>query len=144
MPVELELDAEFFVKIALFTVGVSELHADFAVIRAPHERGWDMRFRQEPSWHLPLITARLMRSALRRPFDRGGSALRMTVRDSAGAQTLFTRRVHFPVQESAVVRWLGALGGSAAGDFAGKSEAEENQFQADVWNALREDVRAAR
>jgi hypothetical protein len=144
MPSDLLLDVEFFVKIALFTVGVSDMHADFTVIHTPHERGWDIHFRQEPSWHLPLITARLVRGALRRPFDRGGSALRLTVRDSAGAQTLLTRRVHFPVQESTLVRWLGALGGSAAGDFAGTSEAEENRFQADIWNALRADIRAAR
>ena len=61
---------------------------------------------------------------------------------ATAAKGLLTRRVRVPVQESAIVRWLGGLGGSAAGEFAGKSEAEENRFQAEAFNALREDIRS--
>ncbi len=143
MPADLVLTAEMFVKISVFTVGVSDLRADFTMIRTPHERGWNLHFHDDPDWHLPLAAARLLRSPLGRPFEGAGSVLRITVRDSAGAQTLLTRRVRVPVQESAIVRWLGGLGGSAAGDFAGKSEAEENRFQADAFNALREDIRSS-
>ena len=46
------------------------------------------------------------------------------------------------VEESAIVRWLGGLGASAMGDFAGRAEAEENRFTAEALQALRADVRA--
>jgi len=142
MPDSLQLTARFFTHILFWDVGVSDLHADFALIRSEHERGWLMRFGEEPNWHFPLAAKHLIRAPLRRPFEQGGATLRIAVRDSAGAQTLVTRRVHLVVKESAILRWLGALGTVAMNDFAGKSEAEENRFIAEVFTALQGDVRA--
>ena len=55
---------------------------------------------------------------------------------------MISRRTYGVVQESAILRFLGSLGASAMSDFAGKSEAEENRFTADVFNALRADLEA--
>jgi hypothetical protein len=101
-----------------------------------------MRFRREPDWHLPLATRYLIRASLRRPFEDGGATVRIALRDSLGAQTLVTRRTTGAVKESAVLRFLGGLGSSAMSDFAGKAEAQENRFTAELFNAMRDDLRA--
>lgn len=142
MPQTLSLSGEFITHIMLFDVGVSDLKADFTVLRSEHERGWLMRFREQPDWHLPLASRYLIRAPLRRPFQKEGASLRIAVRDSDDGQTLITRNGTMVVQESAILRWLGALGFTAMSDFAGKSEAEENRFNADLFYALRSDVRA--
>jgi len=142
MPDTLRLVADLSTKVRFFTVGARNLVADFIVIRGARERGWLMRFQREPDWRLPFAAQSLLRSPLRRPFAGGGSTLRVAIRDSAGAQTLITRRSHTVVQESAVLRFLGSLGATAMSDYAGKSEAEENRFTAEVFNALRADLRA--
>jgi hypothetical protein len=46
------------------------------------------------------------------------------------------------VQESAILRFLNRLSGTAMGDFVGKAEVEENRFSAEVFNAMRLDARA--
>ena len=68
---------------------------------------------------------------------------RIVVRDSDAGQTLIARRFDVAVQESAIVRWLGGLGGKAMDDFAGRAEVEENRFTAEVLSALRADLGAA-
>ncbi|MFL5574658.1 MAG: hypothetical protein ACJ79S_01585, partial [Gemmatimonadaceae bacterium] len=142
MPTTLRLSGEFFTHLMIFDVGVSDLRADVTLLRGEHERGWLMRFHDEPDWHLPLATRYLIRAPLRRPFQQGGALLRVAVHDDDRGQTLLTRNVRLVVQESAILRWLGALGFTAMSDFAGKSEAEENRFNADVFYALHSDVRA--
>ena len=141
MPDSLELRIDFFAKFLVFTVGVSNLVADFSLLRDEHLRGWLLRFRREPNWHLPLAVRHLIKTPLRRPFERGGSVLRFTVRDSTGTQTLFNRHFAMALRESAVVRWLGGLGSSAMSEFAGKAEAEENRYLAECFTALRDDLR---
>jgi hypothetical protein len=140
MPDSLTLTADFSTHILVFDVGVSDLKAAFVVRRTAHERGWQMRFATEPDWHLPLATRYLIRAPLRRPFANGGTTLLVTARDSAGAQTLLSRRLTMAVQESAILRFLGALGFTAMSDFAGQSETEENRFLADAFAAMRADA----
>ena len=140
MPDRLALTGEFFTHILLFDVGISDLEAELTPIRAEHERGWLLRFRKEPEWHLPLATRHLIRAPLRRPFQGQGATLRIAVRD--GAQTLLGRSSTIVVQESAILRFLGALGFSAMSDFAGKAEAEENRFIAEAFGAMRADAQA--
>ena len=142
MPDSLQLTARFFTHIMFWDVGVSDLRADFVVVRSERERGWQLRFAEEPNWHFPLAAKHLIRAPLRRPFQDGGATLRISVRDSDGGPTLVTRRLHLVVKESAILRWLGALGNVAMNDFAGKSEVEENRFIAEVFSALQADVRA--
>lgn len=142
MPQTLRLTGELVAHIMIFDIGFSGLKGDFTVLRSPNERGWLMRFHEEPDWHLPLATRFLIRAPLRRPFEKGGVTLRIAVRDDGDGQTVVSRNGAMVVQESPILRWLGALGFTAMSDFAGKSEAEENRFTADVFNALRADVHA--
>lgn len=140
MPDVLRLQAEAFAKIGPFTVGASDLVADFSMIREAHERGWLMRFTKEPDWHLPLAATTFLKSPLRRPFMDGGMVFRLAVRDAPGAPTVISRHTVTAVQESAVLRFLGALGSTALSDYAGKSEDEENRFWSEAFQALRADA----
>ncbi len=142
MPDSLRLTSEFFAKVAIFTVGLTDLVADCTAIHEPHERGWNLAFRHEPHWHLPLAMAHFMRGAMREPFEGTGAGLRYTLKDSAGAQTLLFRDGHIAIKESTVMKWLGGLGNSAVGEFAQLSEAEENRFDAEAFGALRADIDA--
>lgn len=141
MPDSLQLTAEMYAKVLFFTVGVSDLRADFAVQRSADERGWAMRFRRQPEWHLPLASKHLIRSPLRRPFERGGSSLRIAVRDG-GQQTIVTRTARGPVKESGILRFLNSLSSTAMGDYAGSTEEQENRYSAEVFRALRDDALA--
>lgn len=139
MPDSLAIRVSAFERFLVFDVGLSDLIGDFAMVRGARERGWQMRFRRKPDWHLPLAMRHLISGALDRPFAQGGMLLRLTLRDDGG-QTVLARRFDVAVQESAVVRWFGGLGSRAMEDFVGKAEAEENRFLADALLALRADV----
>jgi hypothetical protein len=119
---------------------MSGLEADMTLIRAPHERGWNLEFHREPKFHIPLAMGHFMHGSLKRPFEGRGAAIRLAVHDSAGAETLLTRDGHIAVKESTVMKWFGGFGKAAVGDFAGQSEAEENRFDAEVFAALRADL----
>jgi hypothetical protein len=144
MPDSVRIAIDFSAKFMIFRVGVSRLVGDFISVRTPDERGWLMRFRREPEWHLPLAVNHLIRTSLRHPFAGDGMTLRIAVRDpAAGTPALLTREARLSVQESAIVRWLGGLGSSAMSDFAGRAEAEENRYVFEVLTALRSDFVAA-
>ena len=132
----------FFAKVLFFEVGTTRLFADVHERRGRGEMGWSLRFQREPRWHFPLAVNRLVRGPLRRPFDGEGALLEYVVRDSAGAQTTVERNIHIVVQESAIVRWIGALGATAMDDLSLIAEQEKDRFIGDVFRALGEDVRA--
>jgi hypothetical protein len=142
MPDSLLIRMEATARFMIFRVGFHDLVGDFTIERGEHERAWMMRFRREPGWDLPLVTERLIRSPLRRPFEGRGSELRLAVRDDLGNQAMSVRQVRTAVRESAIMRWLGGLGATAFGDYTGNSEAEENRFLTEVFGALRQDVAA--
>ncbi|MFL5583110.1 MAG: hypothetical protein ACJ8AO_22305 [Gemmatimonadaceae bacterium] len=142
MPEHLQLRGEAFAKVMIFTVGVTDLVADFSFVRGAHDRGWLLRFDREPTWHLPLAVRHLIRAPLRRPFEGGGTVLRIAVHDSAGAQTHLTRHLTTTVKESAILRWMGSLGFTAMSDYTGPTEVEENRFIAEAFDGLRLDLRA--
>jgi hypothetical protein len=143
MPDSLELLSDVHGKVWIFSVGMTELLADFTVLHSPHERGWDLRFHHDPHWHLPLFADHFVKSPLRRPFAGDGATYRLTVHDSTGAQTVLTRAARITVQESTIMRWLGGLGATAMGDFAGPSDAQESAFFVEALAALRADLDAA-
>lgn len=140
-PDSLRLRISFFAKVLFFDVGASNLIADVIPIRDESARGWSLRFRREPQWHFPLAVGRLLRAPLRRPFADGGAALEYVVHDTAGGQTLLARNIHIVVQESAIIRWLGALGATAMGDLSTEAEQEKDRFVGDVFRAVGDDVR---
>lgn len=142
IPNELQLTSDFMTKILFFTVGFRALIGDVTVVNSERERGWFMRFTREPDWRLPSAVSVMIHTPLRKPFEGNGATFRLVLRDNPGAQSLILRRSSTLVQESAILRFLGRLGSTAMGDFVGKSEVQENRFSAEVFNALRLDIRA--
>jgi hypothetical protein len=142
IPDDLILDSEFTTKILLFHVGFRKLIGNVSVIGSGHERGWFIRFTKEPDWKLPPTVGFLIKTPLRRPFEGAGGMFRVAIMDAPGRQTIIGRRTSATVQESAILRFLNRLSGTAMGDFVGKAEVEENRFSADTFNALRLDAHA--
>ena len=111
MPDTLVLSGDFATKVKIFTVGVKSFTSDFIVSRDAHERAWSFTMRKEPQWQLPATTGHFIRAPLRRPFEGRGLTYRIGVRDSAGAQTLLTRKRHAEIQESRIMGFLSGADG---------------------------------
>ncbi len=141
MPDTLTLNVDALEKISFFTVGVTGLQGEFVHVHTPTERSWAMRFAKEPSWHLPLVAERLLRSPLRRPFEGRGIDFRFGFRTGAEGQTLLARTFTVTVRESAIMRFLGNLGFTAMTDYAA-TDVEESRFVAEAFAAMRADLRA--
>jgi hypothetical protein len=86
----------------------------------------------------------MLKTPLRRPFEQGGVVGRISFRTGSGGQTYITRDFRMAVQESAVTRFLGGLSGSAFSEFDGPAEKEENRFNAELFQAMRDDLRGLR
>lgn len=143
MPDSLTLNGEMTMKVKGITAGIRDYHAEFTVIRTDREAAWSLVSRREPQWVLPLATARLLRTPLRRPFQGNGSMFAIGVRDSVGGQTMLVRRLHLEVEESAILRFVGRLGATAVGDYRGDAERDQLAWLREVFQALAEDVRTA-
>lgn len=139
-PDSFHITLAFSGRVMLFTVGATEMHGTLHILDTPDERGWVMRFQDEPTWQLPLAVENLVRAPLRRPFADEGIQLRLSVRDSAGAQTVLTRELRVAVQESAIVRFLNRLGNKAMSDVTEAVELEMLGYSARVFGALQRDV----
>lgn len=142
----LTLLADLTVKVKFFTVGFHELSTDFVISNTTsgnvHERGWSVVAQREPKWDLPLITERLIRSPLHRPFEGQGALFKLAVREGDGTpQTMFERRTRLDVQESAIMRFIGSLASHALGDLDGAVEDQEHRFLHDGLTALAADLR---
>ena len=141
MPETLRLEGELFAKVMIFEVGASRLVGEMTRLRAVEEDGWRVTLRREPEWHLPLATRHLIRAPLRRPFEQEGTSAWLSLRTDDDL-TYLSRGFRTVVKESAILRWLGALGWTAMNDFSGPSEVEENRFIAEAFTAMRLDSRA--
>ncbi len=142
MPDSLTLNGELAMKVRRFTAGFRDYHAEFTNIRTEHEASWSIVSRREPEWVLPSITERLLRTPLRRPFQGGGAMFRIGVRDSVGGQSILLRRLHFEVQESAILRFIGRLGAIAVGDYQGLAERDQNAWLREVFAGIVADIAA--
>ena len=138
----MRLRIDFSSRVSVFTVGMSNLVADVVPVREPHELGWTLIFRREPSWRFPLAVDHLMRGALRRPFSGEGTWMRVTARDEPGQPTILARDFHMDVQESAIVRWIGGIGNSAMRDVTVRVEQQKDRFFYDALAALGADLSA--
>jgi hypothetical protein len=143
MPDTLAMRVDFTAKIKLFTIGVEHMTGEWVNIHTEHDRGWALRFTKEPGWVLPPVVGYLIKSPLRRPFEGNGTQFRFTIHDQPGAPTLMSRRGSTTVQESAILRFIGKLGGAAMGDFVSNAEADENRFNVVLYSALKADVDSA-
>jgi hypothetical protein len=143
MPDTLVMRVDFTAKIKLFTIGVEHMTGEWVNIHTEHDRGWALRFTKEPGWVLPPVVGYLIKSPLRRPFEGNGTQFRFTVHDQPGGPTLMSRRGSTTVRESAILRFIGKLGGTAMGDFVSNAEADENRFNVVLYSALKADVDSA-
>lgn len=142
MPDSLLINVDALAKIGFFTVGVTAMQGDFVHVSTGWERAWAMRFTRDPEWHLPLIAERLLRTPLERPFEGTGATFRMYVRTGTDGVSLLGRSLDVAVRESAIMRFLGNLGFTAMSDYAGTVEEQENRFIAEVFRAMRADIKA--
>ena len=153
LPDAVLLRTDLFTKVLMFEVGAEQLTGGLTFVHTPHERGWSIHWRQPPHWHIPFGMRHLITGALDRPFTGTGMHTELLLRDpgagapSAGAPggggTLLVREFDTSVQESALVRWFGAIGARAMSDLDERVETEEDHLVADVFRALRADVDAA-
>jgi len=139
----LRLTSDIKMKVKLFHVGFRQLVTDFVISNVGHERAISIIAQREPEWDLPLVTERLIRSPLHRPFLGQGSLFQLSVRDTAGGQTVFARRTRFDVQESTIARFLGSLAGRMMSDLDTTVEAEEDRFLRDGFVAMQTDLKTA-
>jgi len=142
IPATLRVRMSFTAKALIFRVGFRDLLGDVALQRDAHTSGFTATFKSEPDWILPLLTERMLRAPLRRPFMKDGAQLTFAISDSASAQTHLTRSYNLTVQESSILRFLGKLGNSAISDFRSGAEREADQFTGELWGAIRADVEA--
>src|SRR5205085_11058943 len=142
-PDSMQLTSDVSLKVKIFTVGFHSLLTDFIVANSGRDRGWTVVAQHEPKWDLPFVTERLIRSPLHRPFEGAGALFRLSVHDSAGMQSLLSRRTRLDVEESAIMRFIGSLASHAMSDLDTKVEMEEDRFIRDTFTALQADLRAA-
>jgi hypothetical protein len=130
-------------KEGFFTVGFSKLQSELVIENTENERSWSMHFRKEPEWRLPPVVKHLIRTPLRRPFQDKGVTFYIGFKSSPSmSQTLLVRQANGVVQESAILRFLGRFSAGIMGDFIGKSEEEENRFNAELFAAMKADMQA--
>ncbi len=140
-PDTLRLTSDVLMKVKVFKAGFHSLVTDFVTSNVGHDRAFTIVAQHEPQWDLPLASQRLIRTPLHRPFIGQGSLFQLSVRDSAGGQTIFSRRTRFDVQESTIARFLGSLAGRMMSDLDGTVEAEEDRFLRDGFLAMQADLR---
>jgi hypothetical protein len=142
MPDSLQLHTDLKAKLGFFTVGVTRMQGEFVHLTSAAERGWALRFTEEPEWHLPLFTEQMLHTPLKRPFEGSGLIVRLSLRTGPTGQTLLARQFDVAVRESAIMRFLGNLGFGAMSDYQGPVELEEQRFIAEAFAAMRADIAA--
>ena len=140
LPDTLHLTNDFSEHVKIFDVGWRNLDTDFYIKRSEHGRWWLIVAQREPDWQLPLITERLIRSPLRRPFQGAGASFEIGIFDSIGTQTSLTRHTHLDVKESAILRFLSGLVGRVFDDLDADVEREEAAYFRELILALRQDA----
>jgi hypothetical protein len=145
IPDSLLVLADFRARVKIFHVGFHDLVMELVnQSQGDRERSWAVTAHREPKWDLPLVTARLLRAPLRRPFTGEGALFRIGVRASDnGGPTVIMRQSHLTVQESGILNFLNSLGNTAMSDFEGAVEREQNIWLRELFLALRDDARAA-
>ena len=141
LPDSLRLVSDLSMHVKMFDVGWKNLATDFVIRRTDHSRSWTIVAQSEPNWQLPLITERLLRSPLRRPFQGEGASLELGVLDSVGTQTLLYRRSRLEVKESPILRFLGGLVTRVFDDLDTAVEREEAAYVRELMVAFQQDAR---
>jgi hypothetical protein len=143
MPDTLVMLADFKARIKHLGVGFHDLKMDLIHYRQGDAvNAWVVTARKEPEWDFPFAAARLIRAPLRRPFAGEGSLFRIGLRGDAEGPTVIFREMRLYVQESAILRFLNALGNTAMNDFEQQVERQENAWLRELFAAMRDDARA--
>jgi hypothetical protein len=143
-PDTLTLETDVSAKLMIFRIGFRALRAEFVTVHQPAQRGWSIRFTEEPDWQLPLLTEQMLRSPLKRPFAGAGSLFRIVAaRDSAAPQSMLTRNIVLPVQESVILRFLARLANAGVSAYIGDgADRDMALWLTAAFTALRDDSRA--
>jgi len=142
MPDSLRLVSDLSMRVKMFDVGWKNLVTDFIISRTERSRSWLFVAKTEPDWDLPFVTARLIRTPLRRPFQGAGSTFEVAVIDSGGGQTILARRARLDVKESAIMRFLSSLVARVFDDLDAAVEQEEADFVKELMGAFQQDARS--
>ncbi len=143
MPDTLELVVDFKARVKHLGVGFHGLRMELVHVRHDaSENSWVVTAHHEPEWDFPLAMASLIRAPLRRPFAGEGSLFRLGVRGDGTGPTVLVRQIRLFVQESAILRFLNSLSGTAFSEFADRVDAEENAWLRELFSGMRADVRA--
>jgi hypothetical protein len=143
LPDTLNLAVDFKARIKRLGVGFHGLQMELIHVRHDDtENSWAVTAKREPEWDFPLAMARLIRAPLRRPFAGEGSLFRLGVRGDGSGPTVIFRQARLFVQESAILRFLNSLSGTAFSDFEDRVDREENAWLREVFGAMRADARA--
>ncbi len=142
MPDSLRMISDLTMRVKMFDAGWKNLVTDFTINRTSRSRSWLFTAHKEPDWTLPLATAHLIRSSLRRPFEGQGASLELAVIDSAGGQTILARRARLEVKESAIMRFLSSLVSRVFDDLDTAVEREEAAYIRELMQAFQQDARA--
>jgi len=144
LPDTLNLAVDFMARIKRLGVGFHALQLDLVHVRhGEMENGWVVTARREPQWDFPLAMGRLIRAPLRRPFAGEGVLFRIGVRGDGSGQTVMFRQARLFVQESAILRFLNSLSGTAFSEFEDRVDREENAWLREVFGGMRLDAREA-
>jgi hypothetical protein len=139
IPASLRLTGDYATRMGSFKIAASRLAADVALTRTPLEKGFVLRFRQEPAWDLPFILESLLGAPLHYPFAGPGSEAGWAARETASG-TRLERHYRVRVGENFILRWLGGMTSRAVSDFRSGAEAEAERFYAECLAAIRDDV----
>jgi hypothetical protein len=143
MPDTLTVQMDFKARVKRLGVGFHDLRMELIHVRRDDtENSWAVTARREPEWDFPLAMARLIRAPLRRPFAGEGSLFRLGVRSDGTGQTVIVRQVRLIVQESAILRFLNSLSGTAFSEFEDRVDREENAWLREVFSGMAADARA--
>jgi hypothetical protein len=142
VPDELALTADYETRMGRFRIGVRRLVSAVTLVRTPAEKGFVVRFLQEPEWDLPFLVEPLLHGPLAQPFEAPGSEIGFSAREASHGGTHLVRRLRARVRESFVLRWLGGLTSAAMSDFRAGAEAELDAWTGECLLALRDDVEA--
>jgi hypothetical protein len=141
LPARLRATGDLATRLGMFGVGARRITADVSLTRTPGEKGFSVRFLQEPDWQLPFLVETVLDSPLHFPFEAPGSEVSWAARETPGGGTL-ERRYRARVRESWILRWLGSMANDAVGDFRDGAEREADRYHRACLLALRDDLAA--
>jgi hypothetical protein len=140
IPPLLRATSDYATQMGRFHIEARRLVADVTLTRAPLEKGFLARFRQEPEWDLPFLVESLLGGPLGFPFAGAGSEAGWAAQEVASGGTRVVRDYRVRVHETFILRWLGGMTSQAISEFRAGAEREADRFHGQCLIALRDDL----